>query len=166
MADTSLVYWQEKLGKTQARKLQFVWTTVSGAFTEKVPGAPVLLTQGAIASQSVIDNFLGTTSEFDYLAYDATAMGTDALGIIVDMKGQAAKAVYATLDAYSSTYGATLAGCRVAGGVLVASTLEAAFACGASTTITGSGNLAFKGVISSLDTHTGLVVLNLYIISK
>ena len=166
MADTPIMYWQEKLGKTQVRQLRIVWTTSSGTFTEKLPGNPIYFTQGAIATQSVIDNFLGTSSEFDYLAFDATSMGTDAVGVIIDMKGQAAKVSHATLDAYSGTHGVTLAGARTLTTAITATTLETAVACGASATITGSGNLAFKGVISGLDSHTGVVVLTVNWISK
>ncbi len=166
MADTSLIYWQEKLGKTQPRNLRIAWSVTSGAFTEIVPGAPILLTQAAVASQAVIDNFLGTTSEFNYLAFDATSMGTDALGVIVDMKGQAAKVVYASLTMMSSTYLGTTANANAIGGSLTATTLETAVSCGFSTSVTGSGNLAFKGVISGMDAITGLVVLNVYWISK
>ncbi len=166
MSSTSLVYYQEKLLKTQPRQLTFVWTASSGTLTAQVAGAPVLATGAAISAQATIDNFLGTSSEFDYLAFDATAMGTDAIGVIIDMKGQAKSAVFAELRSFSSTYNATLAGARAAGGVLTASTLETAYACGASATITGSGNLAFKGVISSLDSLTGILVLQLYWIAK
>ncbi len=166
MADTSLIYYQEKFGKTQPRRLTFVWSVTSGAFTEQVKGNPILLTQGAISAQSTIDNFLGTTSEFNYLAFDATSMGTDAVGVIVDMKGQAATAVSARLTMNSSTYLATTAYAAALGGSLTATTLETAFACGLSSTVTGSGNLAFKGVISGLDAITGLVQLDILWISK
>jgi hypothetical protein len=167
MADTSLIYWQEKLGKTQARRLRVSWSVVSGAFTECVAGNPILLTQGAISAQSTIDNFLGTVSEFNYLAYDATSMGTDAVGVIIDMKGQAIKVLNMSLNMYSSTYLGTAAGCRALGSAgITATTLESAVACGYSSTITGSGNIAVKGVISGLDAITGLVVLDVDWISK
>lgn len=166
MSDTSLIYYQEKLGKTQPRRLRFVWTISSGTPTLVVAGAPVLVTQAAISAQSTIDNFLGTTSEFDYLAFDATSMGTDAFGVIVDMKGQAKTAVFASLNSYTGTYQVTSAGARATGGTLTATTLETAYACGLSSTVTGSGNLAFKGVISGLDSATGSVVLDLEWIAK
>lgn len=167
MADTSLIYWQEKLGKTQARRLRISWSVVSGAFTECVAGNPILLTQAAIAAQSTINNFLGTTAEFDYLAFDATSMGTDALGVIIDMKGQAIKVLAAHLNLYSSTYLGTAAGARALGSAgITATTLETAVACGYSSSITGSGNIAFKGVISGLDSATGLVVLDVDWIAK
>ena len=163
---TSLVYYQEKLLKTQPRKVSFVWTASSGTLTPAVQGSPILVTQAAIASQAVINDFLGTTSEFDYLAFDATAMGTDAIGVIVNMQGQARTAIWAEIKQFSGTYQVTQAGARSAGGVLTASTLETAYACGFSTSITGSGNLAFKGVISGLDSLTGTLVLDLGWIAK
>lgn len=165
MADTPIMYWQEKLGKTQLRTLKIAWTVSSGTFTEMIPGNPILFTQGAIATQATIDNFLGTTAEFNYLAFDATSMGTDAVGVIVDMKGQAAKVAYAQLNMFSSTYLGTAAGAR-ATTAITATNLETTVSCGASSTITGSGNLAFKGVISGMDAITGLVVLDIFWISK
>ena len=122
MADTSLIYWQEKLAKTQARRLRISWSVISGAFTECVAGNPVLLTQGAIATQAVINTFLGTTAEFDYLAFDATSMGTDALGLLIDMKGQCAKVLAMHLNMYSSTYLGTAAGCHALGSVGITAT--------------------------------------------
>lgn len=166
MGATSLVYWQEKLLKTQPRKIQLVWSASSGTLTPQLSGYPILATGAAISTQATINSFLGTTAEFDYLAFDATAMGTDALAVIVDMKGQAKTAVWAELKSFSSTYQVTQAGARANGGSLTASTLETAYACGDSSSITGSGNLAFKGVISGLDSLTGSLVLDLWWISK
>lgn len=165
MAGTSLVYWNDKLAKTQGRHLQFVWNIASGTPTLEVAGAPILVTQGALV-QATIDTFLGTTAEFDYLAFDATSMGTDALGVIVDMKGQAAVGVWAELRQLTSTGGVTQAGARSTAKPLLTTSLTTEFACGASTSITGSGNLAFKGVISGLDAADGILVLDMYYISK
>jgi hypothetical protein len=41
----------------------------------------------AIAAQSTIDNFLGTTSEFTTTQFDATTMGTDTFGLLINMSG-------------------------------------------------------------------------------
>lgn len=167
MSATSLVYYQEKLGKTQPRRLQLAWSASSGTLTALVAGYPILATGAAISAQATIDTFLGTTSEFNYLAFDATSMGTDALGILIDMKGQARQAVWAKLTSYSSTYFATTANAVANGATgITATTLETALSCGDSSSITGSGNIAFKGVISGLDSLTGVLTLDIYWISK
>ena len=166
MTATSLVYYQEKLLKTQARKLTFHWSVASGAPTLLVAGAPILVTQAAISAQATIDSFLGTTSEFDYLAFDATSMGTDAIGFIIDMKGQARTAVWTELKVFTSTNGVTQAGSRAAGGTMAATTLGAGLLCGASASVTGSGNLACRHVIGSLDSADGTLELSVYWIAK
>ncbi len=64
---------------------------ITGAKT----AAPVPLTNSAlyyfcdaIASQTTVDNFLGTTNEFLIASFDATAMGTDTFGLLINMSGQ------------------------------------------------------------------------------
>ncbi len=51
----------------------------------------------------MIDDYLGTTDEFDYLAFDATSMGADAMGVIVNMAGQASKVVQMVARCYSAS---------------------------------------------------------------
>lgn len=164
MTATSLVYYQEKLGKTQIRKMRFVYT-ITGAKTiaEAVKGYPVLTGFDAISAQSTIDNFLGTSSEFLLAAFDATSMGTDAVYFIIDMKGQAKAAPRFRLTAVQGTYGGTFtfASSMAPVTALTASTLEGAIAVGT------SGNIAVKAVISSLDgLTTGQLVLDVDWIAK
>lgn len=137
MADTSLFYYQEQWGKVQPRILRLQYQ-ITGAVTVKpcVSNSATLTTFGAIASQAVIDDFLGTTSEFNYLAFDATSMGADAMGVIVNMNGQAKTLVQMVARCYSASN--TLVTRQVLGGSLTATTLETAAALGA------SGNLAVK----------------------
>jgi len=162
---TSLVYWNEKLAKTQPRKVTFCFEiTGAAAASVIVPGTPVLHTFGALASQDVIDDFLGTTSEFLLAAFDATAMGADAFGVIADMGGQVDRLVAARAACYSGTGFITEVHAGVKGGTLTASTLETAAAKGA------NGNLAMKvnfGNSPDFDGLTsGLIVVEFLYISK
>lgn len=162
---TSLMYWNEKLARTQLRKVSFEFDiTGAGTVAPLVAGAPVLTAFGAIASQNAINDFLGTTNEFLLAAFDATAMGADAMAVIVDMGGQVEKLAYATARCFSGTAGATRVEVCVQGGSLTASTLETAAAKGA------DGNLAMKinwGNTPDFDGLTdGTIIVDFYYVSK
>lgn len=66
-----------------------------------------LTTFGAL-TQAAIDDHLGTSSEFTAAQFDATSMGADAMGIILDMGGQAEALERIVVKCYSGTAGATL----------------------------------------------------------
>lgn len=163
MTATSLMYWQEKLGKTQPRSATFLWEiTAAKTISPLVPGIPVLSTFDALASQAVIDDFLGTTNEFLLAAFDATAMGTDAFAVIVNMAGQVDKVLSAKFATYSGTAGVTEAlNCIKSSSSLTASSLSAEFAKGA------NGNMAARFVSTGLDALTaGILRVDLSWISK
>lgn len=62
----------------------------------------------AAFTQAIIDAHLGTSSEFTAAQFDATAMGADAQGIIIDMGKQVDELVYVVGRCYSGAAGATL----------------------------------------------------------
>ncbi len=130
----------DALQRSQPEILRFAWK-ITGAvtFAKLTEGMPTLVTTTAIATQAVIDTFLGTTSEFDYLAFDATAMGADTIGVIVNCEGQIKKVLY--FKAYYRS-GTDLVDLVTRGdhasATLTASTLATEVAAGA------NGNLAFK----------------------
>jgi len=163
MSQTSLVYSNDKHAKSQPRQL-FFRLDVTGAKTNtKVPvGADALVVYDAIATQSVIDTYLGTTSEFLVAAFDATAMGANELGLIVDMKGQCGKVVGAGVKFYTE-----------AGVIAVDLNAKAVATLTASTAISecaaGSlGNIAVKFMdITGLDAATdGYLVVDIHWIAK
>lgn len=170
MTGQPLMYWQEKLGKTQPRCLELPFQITAAKTVSPVPqGIPALTTFDAIASQATIDDFLGTTNEFLLAAFDATSMGNDTFGGLVNLmgatSGQAAKLLYMTARCYSATGGATLVERTVVPSTtLTASTLVTECALGA------SGNVAFKvdfGNTPDFDALTaGLIIIQLYWISK
>lgn len=165
MSDTSLMYWGEKLGKTQPRILRFAWSiTAAKTISPLVAGMPVMTGFDAadFASQAVIDAFLGTSSEFLLAAFDSTAMGTDAFAVIVAMQNQAAKVLQARMTVNSGTGGSTGSVLAVASSTaLTSSSLTTQAALGT------NGNIAFRGVSSGLDALTsGLITLDIHWISK
>jgi len=137
---SSLTYWSDKLGKTQARVLTLDFSiTGAGTSAPLMVGAPVLSSSGALASQAAIDAFLGTTNEFLLAAFDATAMGADAFGGVVNMNGQVAKVVKMNARCHSGTAGITVVANQVAASAaLTASTLATEVAKGA------DGNIGFR----------------------
>jgi len=160
---SNLVYWNEKHGKTQAHTLRFS-LNITGAKTvvPAVYGYPLLTAFDALASQAVIDDFLGTSSEFLLTHFDATSMGADVFGGLVNMgglRGQVQKAV--AMRAWLED-GTTLVGRHVvASSSLTASTLVTEYAVGA------YGNLGFKVDYGAVDALTsGLITVELDFISK
>lgn len=163
---TSLTYWSDKLGKTLPRTLRLEFSITGAAASSLVTsGAPVLSTYGALASQAVIDGYLGTTNEFLLTAFDATSLGADAFGGIINMEGQVSKVTSMTAICYSGTGGATRVERTVAASTaLTASTLATEVAKGA------NGNIGFKvdfGNTPDFDALTsGLIVIEINWISK
>lgn len=168
MADTSLIYYNEKWGKTQGRILNIVFEITAAKTVALVPlGQPVLPAFDAIASQAVIDDFLGTSSEFTLAQFDATSMGADAFGCIVNMGGavgQVKSASRMRAVCYSGTGGSTAVSRAVKFGSLTASTLETAAAVGS------SGNIGIKvdfGNVPDFDALTsGIIEIQVLWISK
>ncbi len=164
MADTNLFYWNEKFGKTQVRELQLQWQiTGAKAVSHRPIGQPTLVAFDAIASQSTIDDFLGTTNEFLIADFDATAMGADAFACIINMAGQAAYVAGFEIHCYSGTGGSTLV-TRAAYESSLSGSLETAIELGA------NGNIAFKvdfGNTPDFDALTdGYIVAKVYWISN
>ena len=130
MADTSLFYYQDQWGKVQPRILRLQYE-ITGAVTVVpiISNSATLVTFAAIAAQSTIDNFLGTTDEFTIAQYDGTSMGADAMGVLVNMQGQCKTVVMMVASCYSASN--TLVTRQVQGGTLTAATLETAIHVGA-----------------------------------
>jgi hypothetical protein len=168
--DTSLTYWQSALLKTTPRTCKLRYNiTAAVTFAAQATGYPALVSAGAI-TQAQLDAALhksngdASSSEFTAAQFDATSMGADAFGGVVDLYGQAQTLLNMVARCYSGTGGATLVERSVGSGTLAASTLETACAKGA------NGNLGFKvdfGNAPDFDALTaGQVVIDLEWISK
>lgn len=139
MSSYALQYWQPKWVKSNPHELTCLWTitaakTVSPIFV----GLPVLSTFDAISSQSTIDNYLGTVSEFTTAQFDATSMGNDTFGGLIAMQNQSAVVGTMVAECFSSTAGSTLVQRVVGQSTLADSTVETAVEQGA------YGNIGFK----------------------
>ena len=141
MSGSSLMPFNEVFIKGVPRQLTLIYE-ITGAVTvaaRPLAGASASLPLFAASTQAAIDAFLGTSSEFDYLAFDATSMGADAMGLIINMKGQAADVVGFEATCYSGS-GLTTAVTRTAlkSTTLTNTSLATEIAVGA------DGNIALK----------------------
>ena len=169
MADASLMYFQEKLGKTQPRILTFAWEITGAKTVSEIPqGIPVLYSFDAI-TQASIDAFLTSpyvtsSSEFDGDAFDATSMGTDAFGGIVNMREQCDSVLWMRAETHTgaafNTYDSVAA---VDAGTLSTSTLPV----DAEVAASSAGNIGFKFVLTGLDADTaGLMMVQIGWLAK
>ena len=150
----SAIYYSDSAQRGQPLEL-LIQLNITGAKTVTAKDKNTsLVAFDAIASQSVINNFLGTTDEFLVAAFDSTAMGTDALALIVNMGGQCAELLSASAEVSSGANGLTQVKSNTASvSALTASSLSAQNALGA------YGNLAARFVLTGVDALTSGVIL-------
>lgn len=163
MTDTALFYYNDQLGKVVPRCDVFQFNiTAAKTVSPAVANSATLTAFDAIASQAVINTFLGTTDEFLVAAFDATAMGTDAFAFILNLNGQARTLCDVKVRTYSGTGGGTVVErCTAPVATLTASTLSTQCALGA------YGNVAARSVLTGVDVLTsGIIEVSVYWIAK
>ncbi len=159
----SLMYYNDQLGKVNPHilRLQYKITAAKTA-SGIIANSASLVTFDAFASQAAMDAFLGTASEFTAAQFDATSMGADAFGGLVQMDGQCKEVVQMVARCYSASN--TLVERQVQGGALTGSSLETAAVAGS------LGNIGFKvnfGNSPDFDALTaGTIEIELHWISK
>lgn len=132
----------------------------TGKFVAIAPHALVGYDTGSPLDQASIDALLGSSNEFvAATAFGSTAMGTDALGIVLDMGGQVA---FSSVG-YACISG-NLAGVAIAHPLVamqtsaLPNTLPTSIRC----QVSAAGNLALQIVVSGLDAATsGRLVIGL-----
>ena len=135
----SASYWSDKAQRGQVQVLDLYYKITAAKTVQDLNKNVALTAFDAIASQSVINDFLGTTDEFLVAAFDATAMGADAFAAIIDMDRQVGELLCAKAMCHSGTDGAVLVEQGVASvASLTASTLSTQAAVGS------QGNLAIR----------------------
>ena len=150
----SLMYWNDKIQRGEFRKLALVYSIDGGKDVSDMQGINALASFDAI-TQTAIDEYLDSVSEFDADAFDATAMGTDMFGGVINMGGQVKELAYCRARIYSPAAGTTLDEQLFQdSAALTASTLQSEAA------ISASGNIGFKVESTGLDALTaGVMVL-------
>jgi hypothetical protein len=160
-----LAYWNDQVSKGTPRRLRLVWNITGAKAFALVPQSTLALVSADAITQADLDAFLGTASEVDGLAFDATAMGNDTFGGVVDLGGQAAKVVQMSAVCFSNTGGSDRVErqCQAAT-ALTNSTNSTQVA------VTSQGNLAFRAVFGNTPDFDGLtsgtVVIDFDWISK
>lgn len=158
-----IFYTNEKHAKTQVRSLEYLFQITAAKTVVVYPrGCEILPTFDAL-TQPQIDAYLGTTSEFLATQFDATSMGTDAFGGIINMgtmaspgpstlaaqTGQCAALAEVSVTSYTGANNATTVPTLSFGPTGLAPTsLTTACALGA------NGNIAFRAVITGVDALT------------
>lgn len=163
MADTSLFYYNDQLGKVIPRETIFQFNiTAAVTVAAAVPNTATLTSFGAIASQSVIDTFLGTTNEFLVAAFDAVAMGVDAFAFILNLNGQARTLLGVKVRTYSGVGGGTVVE-RFTAPVTTLTASSLTTQCG----LGANGNVAARTVLTGVDALTsGIIEVSAYWIAK
>lgn len=160
----SLFYWNDQMGKSIPRRLILSYKITAAKTVSPIVSNSIALTgfDSTTYTQAIIDAFLGTTNEFLTIAFDSTAMGTDAFAAVINMNGQAKQLVAAKIKTFSGTNGATVVSEGViATAPLTASSLTTQAAIGA------SGNLAVRAILAGVDALTsGIIELEVDYISK
>jgi hypothetical protein len=154
----ALQYWSERLGSSQPQVLRLRWSiTGAAAASAQELALPVLASFGAITDAAIYgflhksNGELATASEHTAAAFDATAMGADVFGGVVDMYGQCKKLLNMVAVCYSGTGGATKVEQSVAASTaMTASTLATECANGT------NGNPAFRAVFGNTPDFDGL----------
>ena len=146
-----LFFWQDKIGRNNPHVVQFLFQITAAKTVSQLPqGTPTLTSFDAIASQSVIDDFLGTTNEFLAAQFDATAMGVDAFACICNFGGQG-DALYA-VEAYVDDLTTRVEKSLPSVATLTSCSLTNQCAVGA------NGNLAVRLVMTGLDALTSGII--------
>jgi hypothetical protein len=92
MAQPSFILVNDSLARHQKAHIELIYNITgakTGAFAPGTPQALVAYDASTI-TQAQIDALLGSTNEFLASVFTSTAMGTDALGIVLDCGGQIA----------------------------------------------------------------------------
>lgn len=170
MNDSPIIYRSDKLGKRLYRRLSIPFEiTGAKAASLLVQGLPVLETFDGGWSQATIDAFLSnkeysSSSEFTAAQFDATSMGADAFGGLINMDRQIEELGWFSARCFSGTGGVDRVERAVKAGSLADSTLETAVE------LSSEGNLGFKidfGNTPDFDALTsGLIIVEFDWISK
>lgn len=120
----------------------------------------VLLGTSAAAplDQTTIDSFLGITGDIvAATAFSSTALGTDAMGFVINMKGQAKSAIALEYSLYAATV-------VVDGKLATASALTSALT--SAVTVSAGGNIYGRVVASGFDAATCLMRVTVHYYSN
>ncbi len=162
MASNSKILKNPGLQDNQQTCLDFYFSVNSNVATllpSGDAGAPIVWGYSAAAplTTAAIDTFTGNTNDIlGDTCFAATAMGTDSMGFVIDMQGQAEKAVAIIAVLYDTvTLGTAIAGVSTA----LTNSLSTALSCST------LGNLYGRVVVAGFDAAS-TKILHLKVICK
>lgn len=160
MTSPGLFFWQDRIGKNNPHVVQFMYQITAAKTVSQLPqGTPTLTSFDALASQAVIDDFLGTTNEFLLAQFNAVSLGVDAFGLICNFGKQCDELFM--VEAYVDDLTTRVEASFPAVATLTSSSLTTQCAKGA------EGNMAARLILTGLDALTsGIIVVKFYFRSK
>lgn len=179
MAGPGLIYMNEQIYQREDELI--IKLKITGAGTQTLlplnNSAVLAFQTAAVPTQAAIDAFLGSSSEFLAAQFNATSIGVDALGLLVNMSGQKSGVTSLTANPntnsaqassvlayearmYSGSQGATIVQEGAVSGTLASTSLTAGVQGGS------CGNIGVRAVLSGLNALTsGLIVVRIHWIS-
>jgi hypothetical protein len=154
-SSNALTYVSDKLERGEATKTNLLYRITGAKTMTDLSGNAAKWYFDTAPTQAVIDAFLGTTNEILAAGYGTTALGTDAVGFLIDMGGQCASLINIEIRVFSGTSTATKTGALAWGSsTALPNTLTTDAQLGA------NGNIGCHFVCTGLDAITdGLVEL-------
>jgi len=148
MAQPSFILVNDSLARHQKASIELIYNITgakAGKFAVLAPQALVVYDAVTTATfQAQIDALLGSVNEFDAADFTSTAMGTDALGIVLDCGGQIAAVHSVEIQSLADTAQASQLGS-------VAALTNASLAAIARIEKSALGNLGLQLVVTGLD---------------
>ena len=159
MATPSFILVNDSLARHQKAHIELIYNITgakAGKFAVLAPQALVAYDASTI-TQTQIDALLGSTNEFLASVFTSTAMGTDALGIVLNCGGQIAAVHSVEIRSLADSANAGQLG-------VVAALTNASLAAIARIEKSALGNLGLQLVVTGLDAATsGQLVLKILV---
>lgn len=146
MAVPSFILVNDALARHQKASIELIYNITgakAGKFAALAPQALVAY-DTAVITQPAIDALLGSINELLASVFTSTAMGTDALGLVLDCNGQIAAVHSVEIQSLADTAQASQLGS-------VAALSNASLAAVARVEKTALGNLGLQLVVTGLD---------------
>lgn len=155
MATPSYILANDALARHQKASIDLIYIPTgakAGKFAALAPQALVAYDSAGAPSQAQIDALLGTSSEFvASTVFGSTALGTDAIAMVLDCNGQIAAVHSIEIKSVLGTTQASALGAPVA--------LTDVLPVNPRVQLGASGNLALQAVLTGLDAATAGVLL-------
>lgn len=159
MAQPSFILANDSLARHQKASIELIYNITGAKAGKFAPLAPQALVayDASVITQAAIDALLGSTNEILASVFTSTAMGTDALGLVLDCGGQIATVHSVEIQSLADTAQAGQLGA-------VTALTNASLAAVARIEKSALGNLGLQLVVTGLDAATsGQLVIKILV---